>query len=261
MRSLYRALLRADEFLPWPWDSLTELAKLRPGNLCIAQSAPGVGKSSLALVHALYLAEEHGLPSLICSLDTDPRVQALRVLANLRSRRIAEIEEDLEENASWLEEHPNLVRWVWEAKLSDLEEIIEAERVYLGRTPAMVVVDNAGDMVAEESPQGYVSLFRGLHRIARRFDTAILALHHLNRGRNPDRDITSGRIAPYLGESLYGGEKEAELVLGLWRERADQLSIGVLKNRTGEDDRWGKLNVKLEADLSRAKIEESQGED
>lgn len=251
MRELVRALGDNTEPLSCPWPSLVAAGvRPTPGNLVVVQAAPGVGKSLFALSWALSLAE----PSYVMSLDTDPRSQALRVVANLTSTSITEVERDAQRWASWLaDQRHTFLRWGFSGGLAALDERLDAEVEFWGTAPRFVVVDNVSNVVTEESAQGYWSAYADLHAIAREHNVVLIALTHVRRNDGAD-----GTRAITMASSRYAGEAEAEVVLGLWRPDPQVLTVGILKNRMGPASPDGSRTVSLSFDAERSRIRELQ---
>ena len=246
--ALSRALRFGGSTLPVPWQSLSEMIEPEPGFLVIVLAAPGVGKSLLGLTWAYGT----GRPSLIVSLDTDLRSQALRVVAMLRDLEVDHVKGNPEQHSQWLARQRLPVRWSdVPIAAEQLPALLEAEEEWGGDIPSLVLVDTVGDLVKEESYEEYVHTFSELHKTAKRYKTVVVALHHLKRGSAYD-----GTKPVNLNESLYSGDKQAEIVLGLWRPKDDEIRVGVLKNRMGPADRNGGYFATLACNLARAQIRE-----
>lgn len=232
-----------------PWPHLADHIRPRPGNLVLVQAAPGVGKSSFALGWALRTKAK----TLICSWDTDLATQADRVAAatlNIPSAAISYAEyPDALDMAR--HNHPGLRFFDLAMSVDDLPELLEAEREYLGTYPDLVVIDNVGDLVEEESAAAYQTTFLKLLRLARKTNSSFMCLHHIRRKPvETEQDAASVKVRRQDG--LYGGDRLAEIVLGLWQPRPGRLRCAVLKNRTGPADPNGGLSVDFDADFSRA---------
>lgn len=251
MKAIARALEAPQTVLPVPWEPLRKLIELEPGFFVLGLAAPGVGKSVFALNWALGL----GRPSLFVSTDTDLRTQAKRCYAYLTQEELDGISPAVAKE--FLEKQKQQVRWVDELNgVMDLAEIIEAEREFLGQTPALVIVDVVDDLVTEEDHSSYKKAFKVLHRMARKYGTVIFGLHHIRRG-----EAAKGTSPVSMDDGTFTGEQTAEVVLGLWKSAVsgggvlpqDTLSVAVLKNRTG---RVPPGPVQLRARFEVARIEE-----
>lgn len=244
---LSRAMSSSGTTLPVPWKSLADMIEPEPGFLVNVLAAPGVGKSLLGIAWAYGIER----PSLVISMDTDLRSQALRVVAMLRGLSVDEVKADPEPHSMWLAKQKYPVRWSDSPMVAeDLSDILEAEKEF-GRLPQLVIVDTVGDLVEEEAYEEYVHAFVTMHKTAKKYKTVVMALHHLKRGSAYD-----GNKPVTLTDSLYSGDKQAEIVLGLWRKSQEEMRVGVLKNRMGAADRLGDFYAALKVDLARASIQE-----
>lgn len=249
MRVLARRLAHVPADPLWvPWAGLRQHIAPRPGNLIIALAAPGVGKSTLGLEWTLRLVQS-GEPSLYMSLDTPLQDQAARLVARINQIPVSSIYDDKDRWAEWL------TTWNPPLRFSDLptnvegvRRLVEAERLWFGEYPRLIVVDNVLDLIEGEETVGeFRRVFAALHSIARETDAVVLALHHLRRGGS---DLTSGRVAPSIGDGLYSGEQTTPIMLGLWRPDDPILNVSILKNRMGPADPSGGFFVSLGCDMS-----------
>lgn len=209
------------EPLPTPWFN----GLLRRGILAEVGAAPNVGKSFIALRWALHLARE-GFPILYCGMDTSLRDQGDRMFT-MSHGRPANDEEELEE---WLKDSELPIRWC-DLSLSTgaLNELVAAEAIYFGETPALVIVDVLGELVqGEESVEKVSGVVADLKVISREHHTCVLALHHLRDGF-----AGSGDAAVQLSDFRYEKGRYAEVVFGLWRPSPGALAMRILKNRSG----------------------------
>lgn len=242
-----------------PWPRLADIIQPGPGHLVLVLGAPGVGKSAMALKWAL----SAGGPALILSQDTDLGTQAGRTVSALTGVPHSEVMNDLDKWEKFLSANiPQLpLMYDYPATSDDVGDMIVAAEEFFGVVPPIVVVDVLKNVVAEKSYEGYVSAIEELHRAARRFGTCVVLLHHVNRqGRN-----ASGVKPVRLDDGQYGGEGDAEIVLGLWTPKGDidpiygwreylepKLRVSVLKNRFGAKDPEGKdVFVDLSIDYDR----------
>lgn len=229
--------------VPIPWDLGIQPER---GNLMVVMGAPGVGKSLFGLNWCLALSQ----PSLLVSLDTDMRTQAVRACQILAGVPFSSIQHRLTAWAQYLDQ-TNLLCRMYDLSIGprELSSLVEAEKEYWGSAPGLVVVDNVSNFVPESDYNSYRSTFIGLQKVARLHGVAVVALHHVKR------DASTGPLSLHSGE--FTGEKEAEIVLGLWRSPGAQapdddtpttvttLNVGILKNRTGPSDPSGGMSVQL----------------
>lgn len=250
MELLARSLEDERQALGLPWKGLEKHVHPLPGDLVIAAGAPGVAKSLVALLWPMWLQE----PVRIVSMDTSSRTQAARVVAALTGKPTAHALRERAWAADVLRKaHLPISFYDQSVSVEDVDEMIQADKVWFGQTPVLVVVDDVRKLRkdADGEYEAFEHAFFELHQLARKHDTVVLALHHINRKREGH-----GVQPVNLDDLKYGGDFEAEIVLGLWRPVRDRLRIGVLKNRSGEDDPAGGLFVELKVDFEHAKIEE-----
>lgn len=241
MRAVAEALRRVgqESNIPLPWSSLGSMIAPLRGQLCIVLAEPGIGKSAFSLNWAAKITR----PSLVLSLDTDLGTQAIRLASLMTQTKTEDVKHNPDVWANWLMAHAQHVRmYDLSIESRDLSRLVEAEAEYWGQVPDLVVVDNVGNLVREGSYEEHRAVFSDLHRIARRLDTFVVALHHTRRGG------TRGGT-PQMASGLYGGEQEAEILLGLSRGPGSPskgiLNCSVLKNRSGNADSNGGLYARL----------------
>ena len=269
MRDLVRALHLTGRPVAVPWTSLRRFIRPRGGYLMLVLAAGGVGKSAFALEWVARL----GAPALYIALDTSLVDHAVRLLARATGLTVDEVQDEHDADPeAWarkwsakLEELGLPVRFVEGATTArEVREAIAAETEYWGVAPSICVVDNLSNLLEKEEGAGeYRRILADLHRTAKEHDTLVIALHHLRkrpaaqrkRGDDDD-DQDEGTIRVHLSDALYESDKEAQIVLGLWRPQWNQMSVGVLKNRMGPADRNGQLHTTLRADLARMDLTE-----
>jgi hypothetical protein len=236
-----------------PWDGLRRLrVGPPPGTFVLVLGAPGSLKSTFALTWALHIRPRR---TVMISLDTDSRTQAARLVAALQQIPVADVLRDPVTWAGWLELLGLPIRVIDRTvSVEDLDEILRAMRAYWGAPPDLVIIDDLSKLRMEERDYaGFDATMVEVHRLAREHGTVVLGLHHLHRGGSSNRDQPVR-----LADGKYTGEYEAEIVLGLWRPRADRLHIGVLKNRFAPDAPNGSLYVELIADPERCSLREAE---
>lgn len=238
------------EPIPLPWPELQ--IRPGPGDVVLVTAGPGAGKSFIALNWAVHLAQK-GMPVLVISTDTDYSDQAVRTCALLSGKPSHVIEANREAWAEWLHEQAELpIRWSELPLTSDqIQDFLRAEVEFLGETPVLVVVDVLTDMLggAEENVGEVRRIVRELKKAAKKFRTTVVVLHHIKRGK-----AANGTSTVTLQDGLYGGEQDAQIVLGLWRPAEQTMTVATLKNRRGVANADGFLNADLRADLAHARV-------
>jgi KaiC/GvpD/RAD55 family RecA-like ATPase len=233
---------RGDQFpIPWPLP-----AKIYPGFLVEVLAAPKVGKSLLALNWAVDVAER-GIPVLYHTPDTDFGSQAQRVVALVNGITQEEVTERPDYWSGWLRGTNLPIRWSTAGvDVTTFEELVLAEKEYLGEYPKLIVVDVAQDILRGQEDVGNVRrIFRTLHNIGRKCGAVVLVLHHVKRG-----DAADGNQYVGMADGLYGGEQIVEVIISLWREGEGRLAMHLAANRQGPSGQTIHLNV----DYMRARI-------
>lgn len=234
-----KALLRrGGAVVPPPWPIGIEPVR---GNLIVAMGMPGVGKSLIALNWAVQM---RNLPSVVVSLDTDARTQAMRAAGIVGNVPVEQVRQNPAAWSVFLSRRLKHCRmYDIGMTVKDLNDLLISEQQFWGQPPGLLVVDNVSNVVRDTSYESYRNVFIELQKVARMRDCVVLALHHVRRDA-----ARGGALALHAGQ--YAGEQEAEIVLGLWRQAADSdtLNVGVLKNRNGSADPMGGIYYPLTLD-------------
>ena len=226
--------------------------RLRRGHLHVVASAPGVGKSVLAINTVLY---NHQVPTLYLAMDGDATSMSMRVLqAHLGWTREA-VEEERAFGSPDIEKAMDTIDWVrWDfPNTPDMEEI--RDRVWafaeiFGEFPHLIVVDNLMDVVFEQSAAAYTDAESALTALARAANAAVLVLAHVNGMHEGGRDPIP------LSGLMFKATKKASLILALhptaWESH---LRAAVLKNRDGPADPGGiNVGATLKVDYERMSV-------
>lgn len=250
------------EALNSPWQSLSSAtAVFRKPQLVLIASAPGGGKSALAL----NLAIKSGASCIYFSADSGPRTQLVRSMAITTGRETSEIEAALERGYTFDSELRELTRIWWEfdagPDLDTIEESVLAHG-YLGAYPDMCVIDNLmnvdnGDTESEFKSLENILLF-GLE-LSRSKNMCVIVLHHLTG------EYEDGRTPPPLSALRGKVGKVPEMVLTLWRASdeldealgQERMGVAVVKNRDGIADPSAMYSVELEMNFARMNITDS----
>ena len=257
MKQLARYLNESNKgpLIPPPWPSLTRYITPRPGQMHVVIGAPGAGKSTFALEWGVSMAQR-GEPVLYLSLDTPIADQAARLVARMRNKTVREVQANLSAHAEWLSELYLPMRFSdLPMSVDEVADLVEAETSWFGRPPRLIVIDNAGDLIqGEEGPQEFAKVFRSLRNLSLAKECVVIALHHIKRG-----EAANGKIAPSMSDGVYGGERPASSVLGVWRPYENKMNVAILKNRHGANAADGTFFLTLEADMEKAHVYERVG--
>lgn len=251
MRSLRQAVRRTGQLavaLPMPWPTLAaQRVAFRRGQVSLIASAPGGGKSTIALCYAI----QAGIPTLFVSADTDLATMATRAAANVLGWSQAAVEPRLDapEVQQALDRIAH-IRWADDTQptVADIYEEAKAYCEVFGRFPELVVVDNLIDVQAEKGADKDWSHTRAvvdaLKRLARESQAHVLVLAHAT-GRYEDGDVPIP-----LGGLEWKPGKNVELVLTMHRGTHErELRICPVKNRTGKASAKADMQVTLYAEM------------
>jgi hypothetical protein len=177
---------------------------------------------------------------------------------------MSEVKKDYEQWEKYLKASSKRLPMMVDYPVDALEvaDLLVAAEEFYGTIPKLVVVDVLKDIIAEEGYEGHREALRELHRLARRFHTTVVVLHHVNRqGKNSD-----GTKPVRLSDGQYAGEQDSEIVLGLYMPKYieymgeyiavdNTLRVSVLKNRFGRRDSTGEsVYADLTFDYERMRI-------
>jgi len=261
---LHRKILRPDASgLPIP-HSLKSLSQneieIRRGELSVIFAVAGMGKSQLAL----NIAVSCGLPTLYVSADTNSRNQAIRTLSCLTGRLQSDMDVALDDYRPWCARELKKVshiRWVFDSapSMDDLETELLAFIEMFGEPPALLVIDNATDVVMEGAGDPWESLrelFRSLKFLAREHQTAVLALHHANE-EDPNY-ARSQSICPPRARMQGRASQVPALILSMASDDG-WMAVCPVKNRNGvQDPSGGNVIIALDWDPARVFVADSE---
>lgn len=271
MRDLARSLRFTGQPVPVPWPQVGRYLKPRTQSVLIVLAASGVGKSTVALDWALELAQDQ--PALYLSLDTALVDHAIRVIARQTGHTIREVEEGHDEDPkAWaqkwaptlleMESSTHLRFCDQNMRVETIGELVAAETEYWGDAPKLVIVDNLMNLLeGAESAAEYRRIVSELLRVAKEHHALVVGLHHLRKKpaksvKDEEDDDDEGTRPVRLHDSLFAVDQEAKYVVGLWRPQPWDLKLSILKNRMGDANANGKVQVSLSVDMARARITE-----
>ncbi|MEU1881936.1 DnaB-like helicase C-terminal domain-containing protein [Streptosporangium sp. NPDC020072] len=230
-------------------------AEFRFGQLHLIASAPGVGKSVLALTLAVWA----GVPALYFSADSDAATQYARAASIVTGDPVVMVMDALKRKETSKYDaalnRTRHVRFVFDSSpsLNDLNDHVMAYAWAFGRFPRLVVVDNVSNVFNElEGFAGLEDTMDWLHQLARKTSACVVGLHHVTG------DYESGdTVVPLSG--LRGKiSKLPVLILTLNRAFGavqDVLNIAVVKNRAGQAAANGTLSIPIAMNLARMWME------
>lgn len=250
LKQAARAGEHAGEPLPWMPPALAaKKAQLRRGHLHIFASAPGVGKSVVAINVTLW---NQGVPTLYLAMDGDATSMSMRVLQAYSQSTRDEIEQELKFGSPDIDRAFDTIDWVrWDfPNTPDMEEI--RDRVWafaeiFGEFPHLIVVDNLMDVVYEQTAAAYTDAESALTALARAANAAVLVLAHVNGLHEGGRDVIP------LSGVMFKATKKSSLIVSLHPGAfSGVLFASVLKNRDGPADPSGlAVRAQLTADYER----------
>ncbi len=215
--------------------------QFRRGHLHVVASAPGVGKSVLAI----NLAINAGVPTLYLAMDGDETSMSIRVTQawNGFTREEAEAELDITSQKArrTFDTIDEYVRWDFPGSpdMVEIRDRVWAFAELWGELPHLIVVDNMMDVAGEESFPAYSEAEQALCALARIANTAVVVLAHVN-GQYED-----GRTTIPLAGVNFKATKKSSLVLTVCRGAfSDTVFLSVVKCREAAADPSG-LGVRV----------------
>jgi len=223
--------------------------QFRRGHLHVIASAPGVGKSVLAI----NLAIQAGVPALYLAMDGDETSMSIRVMQAYngftREEALSEIDIDSVIARKTFDAIDGCVRWDFPGA-PDMEEIVHRVWAFAeiwGELPHLIVVDNMMDVAGEESFAAYSEAEQALCALARAANAAVVVLAHVNGF------YENGKETIPLSGVNFKATKKSSLVLSMCGGAfSDVLHVSVLKNRDGPKDQSGiGVRATLQVDYTR----------
>lgn len=241
----------AGEPLPTVWKGLTDKGtKFLRGQLALIAAGPGVGKSAFVLSYAL----KSGVSTMYFSADSDAYVQLSRSLAirgglNMADSAELALSDDYDKVTQIIGNVPIRFSYNPSPTLSHIEKAVMAYDELHGDFPELIVVDNALDVVlddSDESGQALDQLMSWLHDLARTTGSCVIVLHHVTGPFNDaDKPIPLSGVKGQIG-------RVPELILTLHKHTQDMgpdtLCVSTVKNRGQKADPSGNTFVELDFD-------------
>lgn len=233
-----------------PFQPLADIVEFHTGQLAVLAGGPGGGKSLLATNWVNRSTDNILYVALDDATSIRNRLSALALGRSARDFHSGDAD-------YWFErldarEKGNLFITEGVQTVESIEANIIASHEFWGEYPTLVIIDNLKDIHMEGSNQGetgfYTVIVPALKDLAAKYDVAILGLHHvLRRGGEKGKDYGDGTTPLNLTSLLFGGERDAALVLGVYQTyNRDGIYVQILKQRDGEADAKGFLKVRLD---------------
>ncbi len=219
------------------------MVTLRTGELMILAGESGAGKSTVAVnwavrtdVPVLYFAQEN------------PHEVKRRMTALALGQRTSDISNDNAEHykARLTGKHDTLVVVRRPQTLEVLNDWLLAMHEWLMGEPFIVFIDNVKDLdVRGDIDPGnnyYDIVLPMLKQLAISRGCLIVGLHHANRAGAEGLGVTPLT----LGRLLYGGDRDARHVWGVYHPDDRHMNVQILKNNDGRADPNGNLYVSMD---------------
>jgi len=245
---LARTIQKAGGRIKTGWGDFDKKVYLRSKILVNVFSAPGVGKS----MWAINLAARVRVPVLYITIDTPLATQALRWWALIGDRAISDVERRPRAAMRRAIRAPSGATVEWcdtPLGADDVPALLAAVSEYWGEPPRVVIVDVIGDLLSERSYESYTSAFASMKRIAHRFGSTVITLHHATKNVDPEEPL-------YLRDVEYAGDKQPDVVIGMFIASRRTVVAEILKNRLGQASPNGSIEVRFKVDFARARLEE-----
>ena len=255
MRTLTQSLRTESvvgEEIALPWHKLNQHLSIHTKELVLIAAAPSAGKSVFAVNLALNLTE----PVLYIAQDSPASVLARMAALDLGipiDEAFDRIRDDVEDVASDIEgRHPLLAVEAGACDLDRIDQLVWAATEWLGRAPAVVVLDNLINTIVpghhHQDIGFYATALPRFQQLSLQENLCFIALHHVTRrGNDAGRNVQGlGTRQLNMTDLLYSGEREAEHVLGIYHDQQKtKLNVQILKQRDGEADPEGDMEVSL----------------
>lgn len=231
------------------WDLDDNIGGLRPGNVYVIASRPGVGKSAMAINICNNMANAHQAVLFISlemlSSEIDKRLLCLRTgIEAYKFQKPKYLkEDDLVKIANEAENIANLpIKYAFkDCNTPDKMESALKQQIDMGNNIRVVIVDHLNLMECENFTDGrrleLTKISRDLKLLSMKYEIPFIELHQLNRGLEHRSDKEKAPTLADLRE--FGGlEEDASHVCLLWQpdKDIDNLEIVIPKNRHGKKD-------------------------
>lgn len=234
------------------WKLFDEIVALRPEIAVNVFSTPGIGKSIWALNLMKRVTDpainKNPPGALYITLDTGLTTQSRRWWALHCEKPIEVVDkapdmyrkktDRLRKGHGWIEwcDHP--------MKADDMQGLLQGVKEYTGVYPGLVIVDVIKDLLEEGSYEEFSTAFKVMKTTAMGAKITVVTLHHATKAKEPDKKL-------HLRDVEYTGDKQPDVVLGMYAKNDNRPNMLVLKNRAGEMSPTGGVGFKYTTNWDR----------
>jgi hypothetical protein len=252
MMSAVQAIARrgsAGEALPVVYQVLADReAFIYKGQLTLVVGPPSAGKSTLTANLLMAMQE----PALAFLLDIDQTSAVARLAAIASGDRFLDVKASIDNYADMLFDKAGHIQMVFRAvDMDDIKLQLEAYSQRYGEPPAVLLVDNAGNLTSglDQEWAALKALTLELDEIARDEQVAVILCHHvtdLDSAEPAQRTKILGKISQY-----------PRLILSVGFNPASQaFKIAVVKNSSGPSDINAQNPIVMHSEPSRMLLSE-----
>lgn len=238
------------------------VGKFKPGNLVVVAGRPGMGKTTVAMNIAEYVAQHEDKGVLIVSLEMDDSELATRMIASVGNVSMSnlsngELEDQDYDGMNYAVGRMHSTKLMIDPKANTVPLIMAAaRRVRSHHGLALVVVDYIQLMSAdtrENRNQEVSQITRGLKLLAKELQVPIIALSQLSRGVEKGTEKRPGLADLRDSGSI---EQDADIVVMVHRDdyynpQGPNQGIGELIVRKARMGKQGTVYARFEGEFSR----------
>jgi hypothetical protein len=219
-------------------------ADARRGEIMMIVGQPSAGKSAIALWKAITWTWRDALRGIYFSADVTAKPAAARavsmLLGDVGTNKAQELLEGGENRVLGVVDELTRrgMEWAFDAEISasNLDLNLLAFEEKWGEYPAYIVVDNLTDVDTRDDGDEWGTLratVRDMNYMARETNAACIILQHVSEDAKEDpvpaRKAIMGKVSV-----------KPTIILGTARTGGEQKPLGILKNRYGPEDKYGK---------------------
>lgn len=235
--------------LPTPWYPSLERADIRfwRSQLCLVVG-PGSAGKSLFISNLLIRWK---VPTLAFLLDQDKATAAARFAAGELNEPFLDIKKDLDSVAGTLAGMGYIQADFKAESLEDIQRQLEAYLERYGEPPAVLVVDNIGNMTSgfDDEWSTLKALTLELDVMAREYEMLVICAHHTKDEPTTEplpRSAILGKVSQY-----------PRLILSVaWNAFTGEYKLAAVKNSSGKTDAMAQAPLVFGADPARMQVTE-----